>query len=244
MYTKHENFEDKKLNIEHLSKKFQYEIKYLEEYISFTEDLANIKNTQLIEKMYTDTELAPENESIIQHIFENERKYLLSYYYHSSIVLIYSVLEGILSDICDEVKKITLAKFSHADLSGGNLIKKTKNYLEITSDLDFSLISGEWAEIGKFQNLRNIIVHQNSNFTGNAPSIEKQKKSISNNFPDIEISEDGNRFYILDNKLLLRFIFLVKAFVLKIFSHIQSITYQIKPCRDILLISTADNIPF
>ncbi|MEI7222998.1 hypothetical protein [Pectobacterium carotovorum] len=243
MYTKHENFQDKKLNTEHLSKKFLYEIKYLEEYLTFTQELADEKNTQLADKMYKDTELAPENENIIQEIFDNERKALLSYYHHSSIVLIYSVLESILSDICDEVKKISFAKFSHKDLSGGNLIKKTKDYLEITSGLDFSKISGDWAEIGKFQNLRNVIVHQNSCFTGDESSIQKQKNKIINNFPSIEISEATNKFYILDTTILGKFIQLVKNFTLKIFNHVQSQIYQIKPCKEIKPIFD-NNIPF
>lgn len=243
MYTKHENFEDKKLNTEHLSKKFLYEIKYLEEYLTFTQELTDKKNTQLSEKMYKDTELDPENENIIQEIFDNERKVLLSYYHHSSIVLIYSVLESILSDICNEVKKISFAKFSHEDLSGGNLIKKTKDYLEITSGLDFSQISGDWAEIGKFQNLRNVIVHQNSCFTGDESSIQKQQNRIINNFPSIEIAEATNRFYILDTTILIRFIQLVKNFTLKIFNHVQSQIYQTRTCKKITPISE-HNIPF
>ncbi|EMX8467653.1 hypothetical protein AAH178_003567 [Serratia marcescens] len=82
----------------------------------------------------------------------------------TAVVLIYSVLEAILSDICYEIYKNTGAKFPLDDLLSGRLIGKAKDYLVITSGLDFSLISGGWAEIGKHQSLRNIIVHQNSFF--------------------------------------------------------------------------------
>lgn len=242
MFTKRENLEDKKLDLEHLSKKFQYEIKYLSQYLSFTQELADRKGEELMDEMYSDTESNPENESIIQQIFENERKSLLSYYHHSAIVLIYSVLESILSDICYEVKSITLAKFSHNDLSSGNLIKKSKDYLEYTSGLNFSLIEGEWGKIGQFQKLRNMIVHQNSSFTGSVESIDNQKKIIKNNFPKIEISLD-DKFYILSNELVIEFINLINAFILKIFSHIKSITYQTE--ADIIkTLSPTDDIPF
>ncbi|ECD6344757.1 hypothetical protein E2M60_25590, partial [Salmonella enterica subsp. enterica serovar Newport] len=157
-------------------------MKYLEGYLSFTKDLVNDKGTRLSEEMYNDTKLAPENESLILDIFENEGKSLLCYYHHSAVVLIYSVLETVLSEICYEIFTNTSAKFSHDDLSSGSLIGKAKDYLVITSGLDFSLISGEWAEIGKYQNLRNIIVHQNSFFTKGRKGL-KQKTSIKNNFP-------------------------------------------------------------
>ncbi|QDX97022.1 hypothetical protein EGD00_07865 [Pectobacterium carotovorum subsp. carotovorum] len=243
MFIKRKNLEDKKLNLDNLSKKFHHEIKYLSQYLSFTQQLSEQKNRELEEKMYLDTESHPENESIIQQLFENEIKSLLSYYNHSAIVLIYSVLESILSDICSEVKSITSSKFSLNDLSSRNLINKSKSYLEITSNLDPSLINDEWAEIGKFQKLRNMIVHQNSSFTGDNESMGKQKKIIQCNFPTIEIAEEKRKFYILNNELATKFIALINNVISKIISHIESITYQIEPNKT--KISSSNNyVPF
>ena len=243
MFTKRNKLEDKKIDIGNLIATFNYEIKYLEEYISFTNELMSKKKNKIQDNMYSDTLLDPMNDSLIQQIFENEGKYILSYYHHSAVVLIYSVLESVLSDICEEVNKITCAKFSFNDLSGGNIIKKAKYYLEITSGLDFSLISGEWAEIGKFQNLRNVIVHQNSSFTGSIDSIDKQKQKIRNNFPEIDISSSSNRFYILNDSLLKKFINLIKSFLSKLFIHVQNITFQIE-IKTPVLQDINDDIPF
>lgn len=243
MFTKNNEVEYKKLDIEHLMLKFKYEIKYLEGYLSFTGALVNDKRVQLEEEMYKDANLLPENESIILDLYENEGKSLLCYYHHSAIVLIYSVLETVLSDICDEVYRTTRAKFSHNDLSTGNLINKSKDYLEITSDLDFSLISGEWAEVGKYQKLRNMIVHQNSFFTKYDEKSTKQKQSIKNNFPSIEISDVSNRFYILDDKILLNFIKLVEKIIFKIFNHVKNITFQTK-CLNKSCDNIIGDIPF
>ncbi|EAV1018983.1 hypothetical protein ET376_18815, partial [Salmonella enterica] len=171
--------------------------------------------------------LAPENESLILDIFENEGKSLLCYYHHSAVVLIYSVLETVLSEICYEIFTNTSAKFSHDDLSSGSLIGKAKDYLVITSGLDFSLISGEWAEIGKYQNLRNIIVHQNSFFTKGRKGL-KQKTSIKNNFPDIEISNLGDKFYIVKSSTLLKFIRTIEIFIYKILSYVEQVDFLTK----------------
>ncbi|EAW7881452.1 hypothetical protein A4N84_13785 [Salmonella enterica subsp. enterica serovar Newport] len=227
MYTKNNNAEYKKIDFSYLMLKFKYEMKYLEGYLSFTKDLVNDKGTRLSEEMYNDTKLAPENESLILDIFENEGKSLLCYYHHSAVVLIYSVLETVLSEICYEIFTNTSAKFSHDDLSSGSLIGKAKDYLVITSGLDFSLISGEWAEIGKYQNLRNIIVHQNSFFTKGRKGL-KQKTSIKNNFPDIEISNLGDKFYIVKSSTLLKFIRTIEIFIYKILSYVEQVDFLTK----------------
>lgn len=227
MYIKNNKAEYKKIDFSYLMLKFKYEIKYLEGYLSFTKDLVNDKGTQLSEEMYNDTKLVPENESLILDIFENEGKSLLCYYHHSAVVLIYSVLETVLSEICYEIFTNTSAKFSHDDLSSGSLIGKAKDYLVITSGLDFSLISGEWAEIGKYQNLRNIIVHQNSFFTKGRKGL-KQKTSIKNNFPEIEISNLGDKFYIVKSSTLLKFIRTIEIFIYKILSYVEQVDFLTK----------------
>ncbi|ELP8110025.1 hypothetical protein QTU68_004475, partial [Vibrio vulnificus] len=169
-----------------------------------------------------------EAEAILQGLFEKEKDALLSYYHHSAIVLVYTIFESMLADVCSEVHRFAKAGFTHNCLSGGNLIAKSKTYLELTTNMPFGLIQGEWARIGQFQKLRNMIVHQNSCFSGSKSSMEDQKNKIRNNFNSIKVSEAYNRFYILDDVLVYEFISLVKAFVNKIIEYLESVVFMVE----------------
>lgn len=227
MFTK-KNFKEQRIELGRLRTKFQYETKYLVEYLSFTSDLTEKKNQQLSDQIFSDSESDPEAEAILQQLFEKEKDALLSYYHNSGIVLVYTVFESVLSDLCNEVKEFTGAGFSNNCLSGGNLIGKSKLYLELVSELPFDLIQGEWARIGQFQNLRNIIVHQNSCFVGSQQSVDKQKHRVSNNFHAIKISEVYQRFYILDDALVVEFVDLIKRFISKVIDYLESVDFLIE----------------
>jgi len=228
VYTKKKNYEEKQIPLADLKTKFHYELKYLAEYLSFTNDLTQKKDAQISQLMSDDYEENIEAEAILQGLYEKEKDALLSYYHHSAIVLVYTIFESMLADICSEVHRFAKAGFTHNCLSGGNLIGKSKTYLELTSDMPFSLIEGEWARIGQFQKLRNMIVHQNSCFSGNEKSIKDQQKKIKNNFNTIKISEAYNRFYILDDVLIHEFIALVKVFVDKVIDHLESVIFMVE----------------
>ncbi|EGQ8075474.1 hypothetical protein ACCH70_004240 [Vibrio vulnificus] len=228
MYTKKINHEEKQLELANMKTKFHYELKYLSEYLSFTGELTQKKDEQLSQLMVRDCEENEEAEAILQGLFEKEKDALLSYYHHSAIVLVYTIFESMLADVCSEVHRFAKAGFTHNCLSGGNLIAKSKTYLELTTNMPFGLIQGEWARIGQFQKLRNMIVHQNSCFSGSKSSMEDQKNKIRNNFNSIKVSEAYNRFYILDDVLVYEFISLVKAFVNKIIEYLESVVFMVE----------------
>lgn len=232
---------EQNLDLSNLKTKFKYETKYLSEYLSFTSELTEKKNQQLSDQMFEDSQADPESESLIQQLFEKEKDALLSYYHHSAIVLVYTIFESTMADLCNEVKTFIKADFSHNCLTGGNLIEKSKTYLQLTSGLPFDLIEGEWGRIGQFQKLRNMIVHQNSCFTGKSTSIEKQKKQIENNFHSIKISDDYEKFYILDDKLIHEFICLIKDFVVKVMNYLESVVFLVE---DTKTEATIENVPF
>jgi len=241
MFTKRNDLIEKKIDLTNLRTKFDYEIKYLREYLTFTSDLTEKKSEQLADVLYEFTESDPDNEAIIQSLFEREKYSLLSYYHHSAIVLIYSVLETILADICDTICDEMHSKLSHNSLSGGNLISKSKEYLQITTSLEFTLIEGEWARIGQFQVLRNIIVHQHSSFVGSIKEIVNQKAKIKNNFPSIKINDEHNRFYIIQDTLVNEFLTLVDQLISKVVNHVESMLFLIEKPK---IAIPDDDIPF
>lgn len=241
MFTKRKDLVEKKIDLANLRTKFDYEIKYLHEYLTFTSDLTEKKSEQLADALYKFTESDPDNENMIQSLFEREKYSLLSYYHHSAIVLIYSVLETILADICDTVCNEMHSKLSHNSLSGGNLISKSREYLQITTSLEFTLIEGEWARIGQFQMLRNVIVHQHSSFVGSIKEIDNQKNKIKNNFPSIKINDEHNRFYVIQDALVNEFLNLVERLICKIVNHVESMLFLVEKNK---IVIPDDDIPF
>lgn len=223
MFTKKENKEEKQLDLHHLKTKLSYEIKYLREYFSFTHDLTAQKDKQLSDAIYKDAQNDPENEALLQRIYDEEKNALLSYYHHSAIVLIYTVLESTLSELCDEVRNLTSAKFSHENISGGTTIGKLIDYLKLTSSLDYDLIDDPWARIGQFRHLRNSIVHQNSTVSG-----KKEKERITNNFNKIIISDLNNKFFMLDDTLVYEFLDKIESLFKKLFLHLESVIFVVE----------------
>lgn len=243
MFTKRENLEDKILDLSNLSDKLHFELKYIREYVIFTQDALIEKNKILEAKMYSDTTSEPDNESIIQQFYDTQKKTLFSHYHHSTIVLIYSILENSLSSVCDEISKSVSPDFSHNDLYSKGLVNKLMSYIRLTSRVDLLDINQEFNDIEKFRKLRNMIVHQSSGFSGDDKKINNDIKLISSCFPEILISKEDLKFYIMENSVILKFINLVNTFMTKIINHIQSLTYQIKSGTMSEPISDSD-IPF
>ena len=112
MFTKKPLIEEAPLDIDRLKEKFTYEIKYLRECLNFTTDSVEEKQEKLAETVFEDSQIDPENEVYLQNLYDTELKAISSYYHHSSIVLIYTVLESSLSQLCHEVTDRTKSKFT------------------------------------------------------------------------------------------------------------------------------------
>lgn len=228
MFTKKASVEELSLDIDRLKEKFKYEIKYLRQYLGFTSDSVDEKQEQLAKTIFEDSQSDPDNEAYLQDLYSKEIKAISSYYHHSSIVLIYTVLESSLSQLCHEVTEMTKSKFTHERLAGKNLIGKSIDYLQLTSSLDFTKIEGVWAKIGRYQGIRNQIVHQNSRLkkdkTGSTAAEQEKLKKL---FKDIEFSSDGDRFYILDKKIVIEFLDSTEKLMNVLYQEIECKTFLV-----------------
>ncbi|KPZ64176.1 hypothetical protein AN392_02689 [Pseudoalteromonas sp. P1-16-1b] len=228
MFTKKEDVSEVTFNLNLLTDRFTYEIKYLREYMNFSSQSVEERTESLGDQIYQDSIDNPEHEALLQEMFLEEQRAINSYLYHSSIVLVYTVLESTLAQICTEVKFKVKADFSYDGLSGGNIIKKAVEYLKITVGLPFSSIEHIWPRIGQFQNLRNEIVHQNGKFAGkNADTIRQNKNKMLNMFNSLELNESETQFYIMSEHLVCEFIDRTEALIQTIISDIESKTYVI-----------------
>jgi hypothetical protein len=228
MFTKKENVSEVTLNLDLLTNRFKYEVKYLREYMNFSSQSVEERTARLGDRIYQDSIDNPEHETLLQEMFLEEQRAISSYLYHSAIVLVYTVLESTLAQICTEVKFKVKADFSYDGLSGGNTIKKAIEYLKITIGLPFSTIERIWPRIGQFQNLRNEIAHQNGKFAGkNADTIKSNKDKMLNMFNSLELNESETQFYIMSDHLVCEFIDKTQALIEIIVSDIKSKTYVV-----------------
>lgn len=228
MFTKKDNTSEVSLSLTLLKDRFKYEVKYLREYMNFSSQSVEERTNKLGDRIYQDTIENPEHEALLQEMFIEEQRAISSYLYHSSIVLVYTVLESTLAQICTEVKFKVKADFSFDGLSGGNIIQKAIEYLKITIGLPFLSIEHIWPRIGQFQNLRNAIVHQNGKFSGQtAETIQKNKDKMLNMFNSLEINENETQFFIMSEQLVCEFIDKIEVLMQIVIDDIESKTYLV-----------------
>ncbi|EGQ9468820.1 hypothetical protein C4H03_RS22695 [Vibrio parahaemolyticus] len=229
MYTKKENTQEVIIGLEALHDRFKFEVKYLREYLDFSKESVEERAENLADKIYADTLENPDLETMLQEMYEQEHKAISSYLYHSSIVLVYIVLESTLAQICTELKVTAKIPFSYDEVSGGGNIMKELNYLKMVSSLPKTELEKITPKFGKFQQLRNSIAHKNGRFSGkNAAAIDKQRKLFVEGFPGLELSSDEMQFFIMSSESVEQFIALVEKAVELVVSHIKEQTFVVK----------------
>lgn len=229
MFTKKENTKEISIELSLLKERFEYEIKYLREYLRFSVDSVDERTKKLADKIYEDTLKNPELEGMLQEMYEQENKAISSYLYHSSIVLVYTVFESTLAQICTELKFSAKIPFSFDEVGGGGNVMKALNYLKMSASLPKVEVEKITPKFGKFQQLRNSITHKNGRFSGkDEAAIEKQRKSFSQDFSCIELSPDQSKFYIMSSKPVEDFIELVERAIGFIVDHMKEQIFVVK----------------
>lgn len=225
MLTK-QNKSELSINFDLLRERFEYEIKYLNIYLTISDKSNTIVNDELADKAFNETLKNPENESLIQDLFEREYKAINSYQYHSQLILIYGIYESTLTHLCLEFFKITKPKLSLDKIKGGNIATTCIEYLVLMSDFNKESIEVYLPKLNNYRLIRNYIAHQNSKFTGNNPTdIEKDKKKFENYISVIDktnfdVNEDC--FYIINNSVNFNLVDIVKKVINKIIDNLES----------------------
>ncbi|WP_165742081.1 hypothetical protein [Pseudoalteromonas sp. Z1A6] len=228
VFTKKENVKEVLIELNMLKERFDYEVKYLKDYLNFSIESVEERTNRLADRIYEDTLENPDLEGMLQDMYELEHKAISSYLYHSSIVLVYTVFESTLSQICTELKYSAKIPFSFDDVSGGGNIMKSFNYLKMSTSLPKMEIERITPKFGKFQQLRNSIAHKNGRFSGkDENAIERQRNLFMQEFPSIELSPDQKQFYIMDSKPVVDFIELVERAIHLVVSHIKAQTFVV-----------------
>ncbi|WP_055437701.1 hypothetical protein [Lacinutrix algicola] len=201
MFTNKET-NNKQIDLAYFNNRLTKEYDYLKKYFELNRQSVLDNQTRLQDELFEDTNRDPDNESMIQDIFETSLNTITSLYYHSSIALVHSFLEEHLSKICFLIQKETNHKFSLENLKGGDYIKNSFEYLMLTSALNVELVNRHKPRLKKFQILRNKIIHENSKYKN---SDEKEK--LINDFNDkIGFIESENKFYLKTDDLQLEYL--------------------------------------
>ncbi|MCC4784491.1 hypothetical protein OW495_03125 [Vibrio sp. 14N.309.X.WAT.E.F5] len=222
MYTKKESTQEVSISLDNLHERFNFEIKYLKEYLNFSKESVEERSAKLADRIYADSLENPDLETMLQEMYEKEHKAISSYLYHSSIVLVYTVLESTLAQICTELKFTARIPFSFDEVSGAGNIMKAFNYLKMVSSLPKVEIERITPKFGKYQQLRNSIAHKNGRFSGkNEAAIQKQRREFVAEFSDLELSADEMQFFIMSSETVDKFILLVEKTIDIVVSHIK-----------------------
>ena len=81
---------------------------------------------------------------------------------NSLFVSIYSIFETQLESIAKALKKSKKEVFSFSDIKRGNYIESARKYIHVLTSIDIKNVNVTlWAKLGEYQQIRNIIVHEN-----------------------------------------------------------------------------------
>ncbi|WP_116768969.1 hypothetical protein [Maribacter litoralis] len=201
MFTKKELI-TKEIDFSYFKESLNSEKKYLEQYFEINSEKISETNNQFSDKLLEQIEENPSLESKIIAEYESSFRAINSYYFHSSIALIHTYFESYISQLCNKITDHTLSSFSLQLLKGNNLIKTALDYLKLTTGLNDEIINIHKPRLGKFQNLRNKIIHENSTYKD-----DTDKAKLENGFSGkIEFDETNNKFFLKDDELAIEYL--------------------------------------
>lgn len=202
------------IDFEKVKLKLKGEILYFREYIDFNVIQLNERKKKLEDLLKLDISESPEYQNILEQIYIEEKLRLPAYFYHSTIVSLYSLLETHLNEICEIIINDIDFAFSLNELSEKNLIKKSRIILTKLANLDFDKYDKEWIYITTLQKLRNLIVHENAHLK--TQEISKDIKRLIEKNGKIDFEKSSNPFFINNERLLTDFLNIIESFLTKV----------------------------
>ncbi len=231
------NTELKKIIFYNYESQFRKEYEYLLNYFELNSDRAKVTIKELEGKLRGEILKNPDDESKINDLYETKLKSITSFYFHSAIILVHSYFESQLIQICNLVREETRNKFGVSELKGSDLIKLSLDYLLLTTNVNKELLDKHKPRLGKFQKLRNRIIHDNSTYAG-----DEDKRKLKNDFGDeIEFNEVEMKFFIQSDILPKEYLERTFDFVNQVLSYLKSVDFLM--IVDDMTVKTED-LPF
>nr|WP_294994496.1 hypothetical protein [uncultured Sediminibacterium sp.] len=203
--------------------KLKTDLDYLKEYIHFNIKKLNERNAKLNNLLNEEKNEQPQFSDFFEKIYLQDKIRIPTYLYHSTLVSLYSLLEVTLIEICDLITLKTEFPIPLDQISGQNIIGKTRIFLSKVANLNFQKLDTQWLTITQIQKLRNLIIHENSCIKSHsAPSDLLQ---LIKKFGVIDIENEREYFYLTNPEILFDTILLIESFFEKIIIDIKTFNF-------------------
>lgn len=108
-----------------------------------------------VEAQHKDTfeEHLIDRELITQRLVEQKR--------YSTCLMVFSIFESLIKEVCSEIEQNHQSKIKHYDLKGNDDLSRYKKYLTKVIELDFRKIESSFTKIKQQKIVRNKIAHNN-----------------------------------------------------------------------------------
>jgi hypothetical protein len=196
----------------------------IKDYINETNNLI-IKEQNKVQKFIEDELKSLEDEDevrgVIEFYLEDFDKYDKTYkelLMNSTFVTSFSVFEHSFLQICKYAQKEKNSTLSVSDLAGNGVVNKCKTYIEKGLEIDLSSLNQDWQAITNFNKIRNVIVHNASNFKKdkNKPIEKQELYSLITGNPFIKQKyEHMGYFYIKEDQFIIEFCNIAERYLLE-----------------------------
>lgn len=136
---------------------------------------------------------------------------------NSFFLMSYSIFERNLFEISSYCQLEEEKQISAKDIKGKGYIDQFRRYLDLVIGVDLTNIKNEWAEIEKYQTIRNAIAHKN----GVLNDIDKNLKDFIDLNQSISLDEVNKTVHIVSINFISKFTELIKRFISKLLKEID-----------------------
>ncbi|WP_439185882.1 hypothetical protein [Carboxylicivirga taeanensis] len=205
-----------KIELNDFKKRFDHELRYLEEYFELNKKMLIKRKWELDSCLSDDILNNPELEDTFRDFYLLDYIKIPCYFYNSAIVSLYSLLENNLNSLCEIIQTETNFVIGLNDLTGSNIIDKGRRFLIKIANIDFRKVDKEWIRITDYQKLRNLIVHNNSQIKNRETDFK-----LLSRFNGIKTYSVEKDFHISDIKVISDFLALIKKFISSLIDQIE-----------------------
>lgn len=220
------------LNLELITTKFKKEISVFQDYLN--KNSVNIENNfkELQNFFYEDIQDNPKDSNLLEVVYNEDFKMhgllFKSLLYSGLLTSVFSFFEHYLIIICNEYINHTKSKLKLKDINASNNIYRANKYFKLVLEVDLDSLDKYWLPISEFWQIRNCIVHRNSNFVEETekPVQEQKLYSILKKTKNILTDEDEGCFYIISNDEISNLITNINTYVLKLCDQINNMKIE------------------
>ena len=135
-------------------------------FVKESRDLMLVKKDQMMGNFKDELENFPDSRELTSRVysehFENYDKNFVAILMNSTFTSAYTLFEVTFDKICSFAQARYGLKLSVSDLAGGDIIGKSKKYIEKVAGVNLDSIDKHWIELTDYRKIRNCVVHDSA----------------------------------------------------------------------------------